>query len=341
MNTITLSGPDAGLFSAKTKAPFNVAPMGSVVVAVSFSPTTIGMFNATLTLTTDDMNLPMASIPLTGAGTAAGFAAAPLNLDFGSIPVGETSPSQKVTLSNTGNQPLIISSFFETGADANDFNIDTPPAPNAMIAPGGKLSFNVTFTPAANQIESAQVNISTNDPKNPSVTLRFDGFGTQPMLSVSPMATLDFKTVQVGAKSAPQAVTLQNIGDADLHISTIKVVGAMGGPFSTDSPGALVIGPNKAIKVNVTFAPTMAVMSMAALEIDSSDASVLPVQIMMMGTGVSPMVSASPATIDFGPIPSVRHRLRRRSPCATPARARSTSTRSPPPTCSSARRWPA
>src|SRR5262249_24590673 len=87
------------------------------------------------------------------------------------------------------------------------------------------------------------------------------------------------------------------------HISTIKVVGAMGGPFSADSQGGLTIGPKKAIKVNVTFAPTMPVMSMAALEIDSSDASISPVQVMLMGTGVAPMVSASPSTIDFGPIP--------------------------------------
>jgi hypothetical protein len=303
VNTLSISGKDAALFGTKMKAPFNIAPMGSVVVQTTFSPTDIGMFVAQVDLTTDDMNLPTATVMLKGEGTAPGFAASPLSLDFGTVNIGATSMSQTVTLSNTGNQPLNIISVDLFGADSNDYAIGMQPAPMTMIAPNGKVTFTVSFTPSADAEERAQIDIMTNDPKNPSVSILLDGFGAQPMLQTAP-PSLDFgMTQQVGTKSSPKSVTIQNTGDADLHISTIKIAGTTAGAFNCDSQGGFTLTMNQSMKVNVTFTPSAAMAYSGALVIDSSDSGVMSAMIPLSGTGVSPMIAASPTTIDFGPIP--------------------------------------
>lgn len=55
--------------------------------------------------------------------------------------VGTTSPSQQVTLTNTGNQPLNITSITATGDFAQTNTC------GSSLAPGGNCNINVTFTP--------------------------------------------------------------------------------------------------------------------------------------------------------------------------------------------------
>src|SRR5262249_22241943 len=91
VKTLTISGKDAALFSSPKMAPFTVAPMGTSVVQVSFKPVAIGMFSATLNLTTDDQNLPAVAIPMTGAGVSPVFTVNPATVEFGSISIGTSA----------------------------------------------------------------------------------------------------------------------------------------------------------------------------------------------------------------------------------------------------------
>jgi len=301
VTTLNISGPNAALFTANKKAPFTIAAMGSSVVQVSFAPTTIGSFTATLSFTTDDPNLMSASLPMTGMGISPVFTANPLSVDFGDVVLGDSAAPQTITISNTGNSPLTISMFDVTGPDLADFPIMNMPAVPVTLMPNGSLAFSVGFKPTTDGVEQAKINLATDDPNRTKAVIAVDGYGRQPaVLATPPM--LDFGSVIVGNTSQTFTVTVQNIGDADLHITGARLTGAMAGSFSATPLDSMTLASNKAYKINLTFTPQMAAMFAATLEIDSSDAGVMPATVALTGTGVSPMVSASPMSIDFGPI---------------------------------------
>jgi hypothetical protein len=75
-------------------------------------------------------------------------------------------------------------------------------------------------------------------------------------------------------------------------------------PFSLDKSAPLIIAAMKTEIVTVTYAPKMAVTSMAQLEIDSPDPGIAMqvTTINLMGVGISPMINASPVSLDFGEV---------------------------------------
>jgi len=62
----SVSGPAAAPFSTTGTGPFAFAPGNSRRVKVTFSPTSIGTFTATLTITSDDPDRPSINVPISG-----------------------------------------------------------------------------------------------------------------------------------------------------------------------------------------------------------------------------------------------------------------------------------
>jgi uncharacterized delta-60 repeat protein len=94
------------------------------------------------------------------AGVEFAFGAAAL--DFVSLFPGGQSGAQTLVVRNTGPEPLELDAPIISGPDAADFrlNISGPPAP---IAPGGQMSFTVTFVPTHRGIPSASLSLPHND----------------------------------------------------------------------------------------------------------------------------------------------------------------------------------
>ena len=74
VNSRTISGSDAGQFVLSNGScgapPFQLVPGGSCTLQVSFKPTTTGLKNATLAITSNDVNTPALSVALSGTGRA-------------------------------------------------------------------------------------------------------------------------------------------------------------------------------------------------------------------------------------------------------------------------------
>ncbi|HEX8814265.1 MAG TPA: choice-of-anchor D domain-containing protein [Terriglobales bacterium] len=104
------------------------------------------------------------------------------SLNFGNEPVGQTSASQQITLSNTGLDALSIASITITGSNPGDFsqNNNCPISPKT-VPPGanGKSSCTITisFKPKATGTRKAKVSISDNGLHNPQ-TIQLTGDGT-------------------------------------------------------------------------------------------------------------------------------------------------------------------
>jgi len=93
-------------------------------------------------------------------------------LSFGSESVGSTSTAQSVTLTNSGNANLTISTVTIGGTNASDFSKTADTCAGATVAAGGTCSISVTFAPTATGSRSASVSIADNATGSPqSVSL--------------------------------------------------------------------------------------------------------------------------------------------------------------------------
>ena len=94
----------------------------------------------------------------------------PSSLSFGKQHVGKTSAAQTVTLSNTGNASLIVTTIATTAGFTQTSNCTT-------LAPGGTCSISVRFAPAAKGSAAGTLKVNDNAANTPQiVTLSGTGF---------------------------------------------------------------------------------------------------------------------------------------------------------------------
>src|SRR5208282_1936154 len=120
IGALLLTGTNPGDFSQTNTCGSSVAAGGSCTISVTFTPTAPGARSASVAITDTATSSPQA-VSLIGTGTAplAGVTAA--SLTFSSQNLGTTSAAQTVTLNNTGNVALSITSIAFSGANPGDF----------------------------------------------------------------------------------------------------------------------------------------------------------------------------------------------------------------------------
>jgi len=213
------------------------------------------------------------------------------NLAFGQENMGSTSAAQTVTLSNTGNAALSISSMALGGANSADFAQTSNCG--ASVAAGASCTISVTFTPSAAGARSASLAITDNATGSPQ-TVSLSGTGLEPAVSLSP-STLTFAKQTTGTTSAGQGVTLKDTGNASLKISSIALSGANPGDFAQTNNCGSSVAPGASCTISVTFTPTAAGSRSASLEI-SDNASASPQTVSLSGTGFAPVITLSLST---------------------------------------------
>jgi len=184
--TITNIGPHAltlsTAFSGTGASAYSINPTGntcgsSVAVGgkctlpVKFSPTAVGSFAATLTITTNGGSNP--TVALSGSATT-DISVSPTSITFVSITHG-TNETTNLTIKNASTATLTVTpSIAGTGATA--FSISTTGNTcSTAIAAGGSCTLPVKFAPAAAQAYSATLTITSNGGSNPTVALSGTG----------------------------------------------------------------------------------------------------------------------------------------------------------------------
>ncbi len=103
------------------------------------------------------------------------LAASPGTLYFGAVLRGTTSPPKDVTVSNSGNVVGVISAAI-TGTDASLFSV--APTGTVNVASSASTALAVTFAPPAptwTGYKNAVLQITTNDPDNPTLNVNLKG----------------------------------------------------------------------------------------------------------------------------------------------------------------------
>jgi hypothetical protein len=164
--------------------------------------------------------------------------------------IGTTSAAKKITVTNQGSGTLTINKIYVGGTDPGDF-AETNTC-GGTLAPNASCTISVTFTPTAKGTRKAGLGISSSDPASPDA-IALSGTGTVVSLSKK---NLSFGDQQVGTTSAPQSVTLTNVGSTQLNFTGISITGTNAADFSESNTCGTSIAAKANCTITVTFTPT-------------------------------------------------------------------------------------
>jgi len=211
--------------------------------------------------------------------------------------VGTTSPPQTVTLTNTGNATLNISSATVTPQAQFPRSSNTC---SPTLAAGASCTFNMSFAPTTAGTVSGSVTFTDNAPGSPQ-TLPLTRTGTVVSFSTS---SVTFGTVSVGS-SATQTVTLTNVSTKNaLSITSITITGANAADFSLQpSTCGSSVPAGGSCQIPVTFAPLADGSLSASISVaDNGGGSPQTVSLAGTGSGSAAIVTVSPTSLNFGSV---------------------------------------
>ena len=219
----------------------------------------------------------------------------PTSVNFGAVEAGQTSSPHNVTLTNTGNAILTISSIAFGGTDPQDFH-QTNNCGTSVIA-GGQCTIVVTFKPTRSGTRTGNLAITDNAANSPQ-TVPLSGVAQTSPLAFSPQS-VSFANQQVGTTSSSQTVQVLYAGTTPLTISSLGLVGQNAGDFSQTNTCGTGLPPGGSCTITVTFTPTAAWARQSVI-VMNDNAQGLVHLVGVQGTGVSGGVaSVSPSTLTF------------------------------------------
>ena len=179
-----------------------LASNSSCMISVIFTPTASGTRNGTLTIN-DNAWGSSQSVNLTGTGSVASAPVAtvtPASLVFSAQSLGTSSPSQAVTLANTGSATLNVNGLQMIGDYAESNNCP------ASLSAGSTCVINMTFTPTQTGTRNGTLTISDSATGSPQ-TVGLTGTGSDFSLASSPGSS----AVKAGA-TATFTLTVAPVG---------------------------------------------------------------------------------------------------------------------------------
>ena len=293
--TVTSITSDNGDF---VPTPTNLTlPAGaSGSVDVSFTPSSTGTANATITLTSDDLSDPTVSFGVSGTGTYPALVLDPSvsgTANVGAVVVSE-SGTLTFTVSNSGTVPLEIENLISSNPD---FTVSPT---GTTIAGGTSQTFTVVFTPSSTGTASSTISFDTNDPNNPTVDIEVEATGITPEVNFPLTTSTDFGDVTVGVSST-QSYVIENTGSATLTVTSIS---SDNGDF-VPSPTNLTLPAGASASVDVTFTPSSTGTANATITLTSDDLSDPTVTFGVSGTGTYPALVLDPSVSGTANVGSV------------------------------------
>ncbi|HEV2425824.1 MAG TPA: choice-of-anchor D domain-containing protein [Terriglobia bacterium] len=222
----------------------------------------------------------------------------PQVIPFGAEPLGVPSTAQTITVTNNSGSAVTFSSIATTG----NYQVavsGTTCFTSTPLSFGSSCAVALTFTP--NVVGDSGANQGTlvltdNASGSPTQTALLKGTGVTSLVALSP-GSLTFSSQFVGTTSAPQDVTLVNSGTSTLSITSVSVTAGSG--FAQTNNCGTSVAAGSSCTITVTFSPTASGTASGTLSV-TDNATGSPQTVNLTGTGASPAVSLSAATLNFG-----------------------------------------
>ncbi len=213
----------------------------------------------------------------------------PDTTQYGNVRLDQGVPAP-VTIKNTGNAELRVSSIQITGTDSAVFEADTT---GFTILPADSQLIQVDFFPNAIRDFTATLKIYSN---TADTTVVLAGTGIFPVLSL-PATELNFGAVDIN-EIATDSFVVKNTGNAELEVSLLQITGDDNNVFGATTT-EFFVQPGDSHFVQVNFTPNAMGDFNAVLNIfsDAADTTVA-----LIGTGQSPVLALSQTNLDFGTV---------------------------------------
>ena len=181
-------------------------------------------------------------------------------VNFGSNPVGVTSPISVVTLSNWATTSMLVGAITASGDYAA-----IPKCPkNNILGPGRSCTIGVTLKPTATGTRTGTLTVNDSAQGSPQL-VSLTGMGSNVQLSVA-YPGLKFGTKGIGTAST-QKFTFTNVGSTSITISNVQVIGDYS--QTNDCNGVVLAGAT--CTFTVTFTPTTTGFRWGNVTITDSD----------------------------------------------------------------------
>jgi sugar lactone lactonase YvrE len=272
----------------------------SCLIYVTFSPTSVTTYNATLSVTNNATGSPTTSA-LSGAGTAPAAPTATLSsIAFGNQAEGTTSGVMYATLSNTSStSSLTIGAISITGTNAANFAVVSGGTCGSTLAVNISCTIAVTFSPPGVLTGyTATLNVVTNATGSPQTSsLTGNGTYVKPTVTLLP-SPYSYGSITIGQKSTAQAFTLTNTGTSPFSFTQALTDSTDFAITGTTCGTTLTAG--NSCTVSVLFQPQSAVPLSTYLQLtDSADAVTATATLTGTGTAVPAPVASLTSSIAF------------------------------------------
>lgn len=167
-----------------------------------------------------------------------------------------------------GRSDLEVSRVAVVDDGLGDYTVldtDTP----FVLAPGESREVWVRFSPQLADERLAVVEVDSDDPELSTATVDLSGVGLLPKLEITP-PSWDFGELGATCSSSVEMV-LQNVGRADLTISSAGLSGDAGYAVTQDSPFLTTLPPLAYVTGTMTWTASTAGASSATLTVISDD----------------------------------------------------------------------
>jgi hypothetical protein len=321
ITAVNITGVNAADFSMTTAPASTVAAGGNTTFVVTFDPTTVGVKNATITITNNDASESSYDFAIQGTATdpeiniqGNGNAIADGNTatsatdwtSFGTTDITSGTITRTFTIQNlaSGTGALTIGAITFSGANAADFSVTTAPA--SSVANNSTTTFVVTFNPSGFGTRTATISIANTDSNENPYDFAISGVGGDSEITVycnggevlsgtltTNALNTSFGSTDIGAGTITRTFSILNLATATmtLNLGAITFSGANAGDFTvTTAPGVTTIPVSSSTAFVVTFNPSAVGVRNATMSIVNNDSNENPYTFAISGIGADPEI---------------------------------------------------
>ena len=168
-------------------------------------------------------------------------------LSFGPQAVATQSSPQIVTVTSSGNAPIVFSTEEATG----DF-VEHDTCVGQTIPVGGTCTFSISFAPTQTGARTGQLIMYANIPGG-QATVSLSGTATAPASIVLTPVTLSFPSTIVNQTAAAQIITVANTGDNPATLNAPAITGDF--TIAASTCGS-TLAAQSACSLSIAFTPT-------------------------------------------------------------------------------------
>lgn len=209
---------------------------------------------------------------MTGKPLKQDILAFPEHIDFGHLVSGQETGLSEFAIINTGQVDLIIDTPVLVSGNQR-FSLGQLPEQQWIIPPGEHVSFEVAYTPETFESNGAYIEVHSNDPDEPLVTVSLEGYGDAPVMTLEPLE-FDYGDISIGCDNE-ERVTITNDGNMDLTVESVTQMVTQPVDifmeFGSLPPPPWVIPPGQSLDFLVSYIPSDVGMDESQIEIKSND----------------------------------------------------------------------